>query len=188
MLGFVGALSGCANYTLIRFNVDVGSLMGDQALKTTIPFTIPELSIDKTIPDKPEGQLLNNFPKLDVLNSVNLEFLAQTSADITGGVSIYVAPGSETNVYQDNLYLVSQTGAAATKSVQVKFAFAPLGATPTPEQQRQASALTAIKSGNFRVGLKIKGTFSSPQNELEINLKTFKIGISGYPTKLIPAN
>ena len=183
------ALAGCANYTLITLKVDVGSLLGKAALKTTLQFSIPELVVNETVPNKPEGQLINNFPKLDVLNSAQLDILAQTSAKVTGSIGVYIAPSSETvDIYQDAKYLVSKPTAAGTSSIQINFALAPAGANPTAEQQRQADALKAIQSGSFRLGVKIQGTFESPQQQLEINLKTFKVNISGYPIKLVPAN
>lgn len=190
LLAFVAlGLAGCANYTLITINVDVASLLGQQALKTTLQFSKPELAVNETVPNKPEGQLISNFPKLDVLNSAKLEILAQTSANITGSISVYVAPSSETvDVFQDAKYLISKPVATGTSSIQINFGLAPAGATPTAEQQRQADALKAIQSGSFRLGVKVQGTFETAQSQLEVNLKTFKVSISGYPIKLVPAN
>jgi hypothetical protein len=189
------ALSGCANYTLITLKVDVASLVGEQALKTTLQFSVPKLTVDETVPNQPAGQLINNFPKLDVLNSAKLEILAQTgdgsgnTTNITGSISVYVAPESETtNIYQDAKYLISNNSSATgVSSIQINFELAPAGASPTPEQQIRADALKAIQSGKFRVGVKVKGNFDSAQPQLEIALKTFKINISGYPIKLVPA-
>jgi hypothetical protein len=182
------AFVGCANYTLIRLKVDVASLVGTAALKTTLQFSVPKLVANETVPNTPEGQLINNFPKLEVLNSAELEIVAQTSANLTGNLSVYIAPSGETNIYQDAKYLVSQPPAAGTSSVQINFAIAPVGANPTPEQQRQADALKAIQTGKFRVGIKIQGNFDSAQQQLDIALTTFKINISGYPIKAVPAN
>lgn len=195
LLGFVAlALSGCANYTLITLKVDVASLVGEAALKTTLQFSTPTLVVNETVPNKPEGQLIDNFPKLDVLNSAKLDILVLTgdgsgnSAKIAGNVRVYVAPTLETNIYQDSKYLISNTNAAtATSSIQINFELAPAGASPTPEQQIRADALKAIQSGKFRVGVKIQGNFDSAQTKLELALKTFKINISGYPIKLVPA-
>jgi type IV pilus biogenesis protein CpaD/CtpE len=195
LLGFVAlALSGCANYTLITIKVDVASLVGEAALKTTLQFSTPTLLVNETVPNKPEGQLIDNFPKLDVLNSAKLDILVLTgdgsgnTAKISGSVRVYVAPTTETNIYQDSKYLISNTNAAtATSSIQINFELAPTGASPTPEQQIRADALKAIQTGKFRVGVKIGGTFDGAQTKLELALKTFKINISGYPIKLVPA-
>ncbi len=195
LLGLVAlALSGCANYTLITLKVDVASLVGEAALKTTLQFSSPTIVVNETVPNKPEGQLIDNFPKLDVLNSAKLDILVLTGdgsgngAKISGSVRVYVAPTTETNIYQDSKYLISNTTAAtATSSIQINFELAPAGANPTPEQQIRADALKAIQSGKFRVGVKIQGNFESAQTKLEIALKTFKINISGYPIKLVPA-
>jgi hypothetical protein len=195
LLGFVAlALSSCANYTLITLKIDVASLVGEAALKTTLQFSIPTLVVNETVPNKPEGQLIDNFPKLDVLNSAKLDILVQTgdglgnTAKIAGSVRVYVAPTVETNIFQDSKYLISDTTAAtATSSIQINFELAPIGASPTPEQQIRADALKAVQTGKFRVGVKIQGNFDSAQTKFEIALKTFKINISGYPIKLVPA-
>jgi type IV pilus biogenesis protein CpaD/CtpE len=194
LLGFVAlALAGCANYTLITIKVDVASLVGEAALKTTLQFSTPTIVVNETVPNKPEGQLIDNFPKLEVLNSAKLDILVLTgdgsgnTAQISGSIRVYVAPTTETNIYQDSKYLISNTGAAATSSIQINFELAPAGASPTPEQQIRADALKAIQTGKFRVGVKIQGTFESAQTKFEIALKTFKINISGYPIKLVPA-
>jgi hypothetical protein len=196
LLGFMAlVLASCANYTLITLKVDVASLVGEAALKTTLQFSLPTLIVNETIPNKPEGQLIDNFPKLDVLNSAKLDILVQTgdgsgnTAKIAGSVRVYVAPTSETvNIYQDSKYLISNSSSAtATSSIQINFELAPAGATPTPEQQIRADALKAIQSGKFRVGVRIQGNFDSAQTKLELGLKTFKISISGYPIKLVPA-
>jgi hypothetical protein len=199
VLGFVAlalsiALSSCANYTLITLKVDVASLVGEAALKTTLQFNTPTLVVNETVPNKPEGQLIDNFPKLEVLNSAKLDILVLTSdgsentAKIAGSVRVYVAPTAETNIYQDSKYLISNTTAAiATSSIQINFELAPLGASPTPEQQIRADALKAIQSGKFRLGVKIQGNFEGALSKFEIALKTFKINISGYPIKLVPA-
>jgi hypothetical protein len=195
LLGFVAiALSSCANYTLITLKVDVASLVGEAALKTTLQFSIPTLVVNETVPNKPEGQLIDNFPKLDVLNSAKLDILVQTgdgsrnTANITGSIRVYVAPTVETNIFQDSKYLISNTSSpTATSSIQINFELAPAGASPTPEQQIRADALKAVQTGKFRVGVKIQGNFDSAQTKFEIALKTFKINISGYPIKLVPA-
>ncbi len=195
LLGLVAlALSGCANYTLITIKVDVASLVGEAALKTTLQFSTPTLIVNETVPNKPEGQLIDNFPKLDVLNSAKLDILVLTgdgsgnTAKIAGSVRVYVAPTTETNIYQDSKYLISNTTAAtATSSIQINFELAPVGTSPTPEQQIRADALKAIQTGKFRVGVKIQGNFDGAQTKFEIALKTFKINISGYPIKLVPA-
>jgi hypothetical protein len=188
------ALSGCANYTLITLKVDVASLIGEAALKQTLPFAIPKLAVDETLPTQPEGQLIDNFPKLDVLNSAKLDLLVQTgngsgsTTNITGGIRVYVAPSSETTNIYDPKYLISNTSSATgVSSLQINFELVPAGATPTPEQQIRADALKAIQSGKFRVGIKVQGNFDSAQSKLEIALKNFKINISGYPIKLVPA-
>ncbi len=189
------AFVGCANYTLITLKVDVASLVGEQALKTTLQFSVPKVVVDETIPNKPEGQLINNFPKLDVLNSAKLDLLVQTgdgsgnTTNITGSIRVYIAPETETiNIFQDAKYLISaNTSATAVSSIQFNFELAPVGANPTPEQQIRANALQNIQSGKFRVGVKIQGNFDSAQPQLELALKTFKISISGYPIKLVPA-
>jgi hypothetical protein len=187
------ALSGCANYTLITLKVDVASLVGEAALKKTLPFTTPKLGVDETLPNQPAGQLINNFPKLDVLNSAKLDILVQTgdgsgnTTNITGAISVYIAPETETTNIYDAKYLVSnQSSATGVSSLQINFELAPVGATPTPEQQIRADALKAIQSGKFRAGVKVQGNFDSAQSQLEIALKTFKINISGYPIKLVP--
>jgi hypothetical protein len=195
LLGFVAlALASCANYTLITLKVDVASLVGEAALKTTLQFSLPTLVVNETVPSKPEGQLIDNFPKLDVLNSAKLDILVLTgdgsgnTANITGSIRVYVAPTVETNIFQDSKYLISDTSSAtATSSIQINFELAPTGASPTPEQQIRADALKAIQTGKFRVGVKIQGNFDSAQTKFEIALKTFKINISGYPIKLVPA-
>jgi hypothetical protein len=188
------SLSSCANYTLITLKVDVASLVGEAALKTTLLFSTPKLTADETVPNKPEGQLINNFPKLDVLNSAKLEILAQTgdgsgnTTNITGSIGVYIAPTTETTNIYDPKYLISDNSSAtAVSSIKINFELAPAGPTPTPQQQIQANALQAIQSGNFRAGVKIQGSFDSAQPQLEIALKTFKINISGYPIKLVPA-
>ncbi len=195
LLGFVAlALSSCANYTLITLKVDVASLVGEAALKTTLQFSTSTLVVNETVPNKPEGQLIDNFPKLDVLNSAKLDILVQTgdgsqsTTNITGSVRVYVAPTVETNIYQDSKYLISDTTSpTATSSIQINFELAPAGASPTPQQQIRADALKAIQTGKFRVGVKIQGNFDGAQTKFEIALKTFKINISGYPIKLVPA-
>jgi hypothetical protein len=192
--GVALAFAGCANYTLITLKVDVASLVGEQALKINLLFTTPKLVVDQIIPNQPEGQLINNFPKLNVLNSAKLDILVQTgdgsgsTTNITGSIRVYIAPQTETvNIYQDAKYLISATAPTATSSIQINFELAPAGATPTPEQQIRANALQNIQSGKFRVGVRIQGNFDSAQSKLEVALKTFKINISGYPIKLVPA-
>jgi hypothetical protein len=193
--GFVTfAFVSCANYTLITLKVDVGSLVGEAAFKQKLVFSTPKLVADETLPNKPEGQLIDNFPKLDLLNSAKLDILVLTgdgsgnTTKIAGSVRVYVAPTAETNIYQDSKYLISNTNAAiASSSIQINFELAPASATPTPEQQIRADALKAIQTGQFRVGFKIQGNFESAQSQLEIALKTFKINFSGYPIKLVPA-
>jgi hypothetical protein len=193
-MGFMAlALASCANYTLITLKVDVTSLVGEAAFKQKLPFTTPKLNVDETLPNQPAGQLINNFPKLDVLNSAKLDILVQTgdgsmnTTNITGSISVYIAPESETTNIYDAKYLISSiSSATATSSIQINFELAPAGATPTPEEQIRADALKAIQSGKFRAGVKVQANFDSAQSQLEIALKTFKINISGYPIKLVP--
>jgi hypothetical protein len=180
------ALTGCSTATLLGASVDMASFVPTVARTKTLPLPALTLQSFKPLDDK-DGNPNNGFlietpiSSINIIEGFNAEIALALSTTSQSSVKLelFIAPASETDVYQAK-YVVSSDdktiAAGGSENVSLKFDL----------QLNAASSdtLTTINSGKFRVGLNL-GVQAQTFGSFTFTLNKAIAGVSGYPAKII---
>jgi hypothetical protein len=180
------ALTGCSTATLLGASVDMASFVPAVARTKTLPLPALNLQSFKPLDDK-DGNPNNGFlietpiSSINIIEGFNAEIALALSSSSQSSVKLelFVAPASETDVYQLK-YVVSSDdktiAANGSENVSLKFDLQLNGAS--------SDTLATVKSGKFRVGLNL-GVQAQTLGSFTFTLNKAIAGVSGYPAKLI---
>ena len=180
------ALTGCSTATLLGASVDMASFVPAVARTKTLPLPALSLQSFKPLDDK-DGNPNNGFlietpiSSINIIEGFNAEIALALSSSSQSSVKLelFVAPASETDVYQLKYVVASDDktiAADGSENVSLKFDLQLNGAS--------SDALAIIKSGKFRVGLNL-GVQAQTLGSFTFTLNKALAGVSGYPAKLI---
>jgi hypothetical protein len=180
------ALTGCSTATLLGASVDMASFVPVVARTKTLPLPALNLQAFKPLDDK-DGNPNNGFlietpiSSINIIEGFNAEIALALSSSSQSSVKLelFIAPASETNVYQANYVVASDDkniAAGGTENVSLKFDLQLNGASN--------DTLATVKSGKFRVGLNL-GVQAQTLGTFTFTLNKALAGVSGYPAKLI---
>jgi hypothetical protein len=180
------ALTGCSTATLLGASVDMASFVPTVARTKTLP--LPALSLQSFKPlDDRDGNPNNGFLLETPISSINIieGFNAEialalgSSSQSSVKLELFIAPASETDVYQLKYVVASDDktiAAGGSENVSLKFDLQLNGAS--------SDTLATVKSGKFRVGLNL-GVQAQTFGSFTFTLNKAIAGVSGYPAKLI---
>ena len=186
MLAVASSLNACSTATLIAANVDMASFVPAVARSKTVPLPALSLQSFKPLDDK-DGNPNNGFliqtpiSSISIIEGFNAEIALALGSTSQSSVKLelFVAPASETDVYQDKYVVTSDDktiAADGSENVSLKFDLQPNNAA--------GEALAIIKSGKFRVGLNL-GVQAQTPGSFTFTLNKAIAGVSGYPVKII---
>ena len=179
-------LSACSTATLIGATIDMASFVPANARSQTVP--LPALSTISSKPlDDKDGNPNNGFlistpiSGINIIEGFNAEIVLNlgSSSQTDVKLELFIAPETVQDIYQAN-YLVTSADktitAGGSEIVSLKFDLQPNSAA--------SAALSAIKSGKFRLGLSL-GLQTGTAGSFSYTLNKATAGVSGYPAKLI---
>jgi hypothetical protein len=180
------ALTGCSTATLLGASVDMASFIPAVARTKTLPLPALTLQAFKPLDDK-DGNPNNGFlietpiSSINIIEGFNTEIglALSTTSQSSVKLEVFIAPASETDVYQAKYVVTSDDktiAAGGSETVSLKFDLQPNSAA--------SDASTIIKSGKFRVGLNL-GVQAQTFGSFTFTLNKALAGVSGYPAKLI---
>jgi hypothetical protein len=179
-------LTGCSTATLLGASVDMASFVPPVARTKTLPLPALSLQAFKPLDDK-DGNPNNGFlietpiSSINIIEGFNAEIALALSSSSQSSVKLelFIAPASETDVYQVKYVVASDDktiAAGGSENISLKFDLQPNSAA--------SDALAIIKSGKFRVGLNL-GVQAQTFGSFTFTLNKAIAGVSGYPAKLI---
>jgi hypothetical protein len=186
MLAIASSVNACSTATLLGASVDMASFVPAVARTKTLPLPALNLQSFKPLDDK-DGNPNNGFlietpiSSINIIEGFNAEIALALSSSSQSSVKLelFIAPASETDVYQLK-YVVSSDDktitAGSSENVSLKFDLQLNGAS--------SDTLATVKSGKFRVGLNL-GVQAQTLGSFTFTLNKAIAGVSGYPTKLI---
>jgi hypothetical protein len=179
-------LTACSTATLIGATIDMASFIPAIARSQTVPLPAVSTVSLKPLDDK-DGNANNGFlistpiSGINIIEGFNAEIALNLGSSTQTGVKLelFIAPEQTSDVYQA-AYLVTSADqtipAGGSENVTLKFDLQPNSAA--------SAALSAIKSGKFRLGLNL-GLQTSTLGSFTYTLNKAAAGVSGYPAKLI---
>jgi hypothetical protein len=152
----------------------------------TLPLPALTLQAFKPLDDK-DGNTNNGFlietpiSSINIIEGFNAEITLALGSSSQSSVKLelFIAPASETDVYQTKYVVASDDKSIApggSESVTLKFDLQPNSAA--------SDALTIIKSGKFRLGLNL-GAQAQTLGTFTFTLNKAIAGVSGYPAKIL---
>jgi hypothetical protein len=184
-------LTACSTATLIGATIDMASFVPPIARSQTVPLpAISSISL-KPLDDK-DGNPNNGFLISTPISGINIieGFNAEVSLKLGSSsqtavkLELFIAPETVSDIYQAS-YLVTSDDrtitAGGSENVTLKFDLQPNSAS---NSSATAGALSAIKSGKFRLGLNL-GLQTTTLGSFTYTLNKAAAGVSGYPAKLI---
>jgi hypothetical protein len=179
------SLSACSTATLIGANIDMASFVPATARSQTVPLpAVGNLSV-RPLDDKdgnPNNGFLISSPiaNIDIIEAFSAEIDLKLGSSSQSGVKLemFIAPDTATDVYLAQYAVASDEkiiAAGGRENLIIKFDLQANG---------DSSALAAIKSGKFRLGLNV-GVQTSAIGSFSYVLNKANAGVKGYPAKLI---
>jgi hypothetical protein len=187
LVAFLGTslLASCATFTLVTLNVDAKSLI--PASVASGELSAPSTGGSNRIPSD-TGGTVSSLPQLGFLEKGRVQ-LGLTVAPVPGNVTdinltvdLFIGPSSAPDVFSAS-YMISSTSVTVTPNTgsqpSLNVALDPASTNPALQ-----GALTALKSGSFKYGLRIA---SAPGmgGKVTYQVNSFDVSVTGYPIKIL---
>jgi hypothetical protein len=187
LLAFSGLtlLASCATFTLVTLNVDAKTLIPASAASGEI--AAPATGGSTRIPSD-TGGTVSSLPQLSFLEKGRVQ-LGLTVAPVQGNatdinltVDLFIGPSSAADVFTSS-YMISTTPVTVTPTTgsqpSLNVVLDPKSTDPALQ-----GALTALKSGSFKYGLRIASA-PSTGGKVTYQVNTFNVSVTGYPIKIL---
>lgn len=177
-------LASCSTKTLINLNVDADSFIPADTKSGSVIVTAG--TFEYRFPDD-DGDLINGndldgamvaVPSIKFVAKASLSLKLTINTSATGSLEVYVAPGNVTDLYQAQ-YRVLQASTTDSSSFAGDVTLSAASSDPG-----QAQAFTAIQSGGFRVGARVRGSAVAGE-KVQYSVDDLTVSVSGYPIKAL---
>jgi hypothetical protein len=174
-------LVSCATFTLITVNADAESLLPAD-LKNG-EFTASSTGSSVRLPSDTGGEVtgVTQFSVVDRARVLLVVSFAPVNVptDVSLTLDLFIGPSSAADVFQTQ-YRISSTSVLFTPTTGTQ-ASLDIALDPTGGN---ATALTALKSGNFKYGARIV-TPTGVSGRINYQITNLDFSITGYPIRLI---
>lgn len=179
-------LAGCSRHTALTVRADLVAFLGPASTQATVPYSGGSTTID--LPpnsSQPKAGTLVDLNDVGVpqdavqnVTRLALDFTVEVRPDSAidaGRATLYVAPSSETDIFQPSYAVAQVTFPAlpANQPTTVTRAF-------QLDAQHDAAALTQVQSGSFRLGVELQAS-ATTGGQAQIQLHHLVVSVSLPP-------
>ena len=174
-------LASCATFTLITVNVDAETLLPDSLKKGQLNASGAPGSF--RLPSDTGGEV-TGITQFSVVDRARIQVVmsftpTNVSTDINLTLDLFIGPSSAADGFQTQ-YRISSTSVLFTPTTGTQ-ASLDIALDPTGGN---ATALAALKSGNFKYGARIV-TPTGVSGRINYQISNLDFSITGYPIRLI---
>lgn len=179
------ALSSCATFTLVTLNVDGEGLLSPSLRSNQI--TAPPTGGSTRLPSDTGGDI-SNLPQLSFLEKARVQLaltfspVAGNSTDLNLTLDLFLGPSSAADVFLPQ-YRLSSTSVVVTPTTGSQ-ASVDIALDPASSDANARNALTEIKKGSFKYGLRIESA-ASGGGKVDYTINNLDFSVTGYPVRII---
>lgn len=178
-------LTSCATFTLVTLNVDGEGLLSPTLRSNQI--AAPATGGSTRLPTDTGGDI-TNLPQLSFLEKARVKLaltftpVAGNSTDLNLTIDLFLGPSSTADVFLPQ-YRLSSTAVVVTPTTGSQAAV-DIALDPASPDANARNALTEIKKGSFKYGLRIVSA-PSAGGKIDYTINNLDFSVTGYPIKII---
>ncbi len=179
------ALTSCATFTLVTVNLDAEGLLSPSLRSNQI--SAPATGGSTRLPNDTGGDI-TNLPQLSFLEKARVKLaltftpVAGNASDLNLTIDLFLGPSSASDVFQTQ-YRLSSTTVVVTPTTGSQAAL-DIALDPASTDANARNALSEIKKGSFKYGLRIVSA-ASAGGKIDYTINNLDFSVTGYPVKII---